>query len=381
MRTSLDIQDVPPSSWTRVDSDEVRFVERCSDQTDGVVISVRLDVPPAEGSVEAAAGLTGSELKHAAQQAGVRYLIDLETWRLLYVDPADRDSRDLRTPTGRSVALPLTAQALSAPDDDALPRLVRASIAAQAGAEAIFAPDFPFTSVDDPFLRINLRAIELTFERVRGRPVAARINVPRVALENGALRLAVERYCAVLGPSAIVLLTVGELRDLPVSTQARFFEIVRTFKEAGLHLLVDRAGDLTVPAVAAGAAGAVLGNRYFRTAQDPTTLDPKHRRGVSLMYFSGRAGQRVPLKKAREQRARGSKVLPACPDMKCTALRHDAGSLAVRFHNAHALRRELWRVHEMGLEQMIRIWRGASLKHQREWAQAFDETNAASEEA
>ena len=90
------------AAWTRVEVNERRFVEACADHTDGVVIAHRFDTPPLPGSPDAALGKTGSELKTAALRSRVPFLVELETWRLPYLQDHDDDSfgRDARTAVG-----------------------------------------------------------------------------------------------------------------------------------------------------------------------------------------------------------------------------------------------------------------------------------------
>lgn len=378
MTARRDTRGELPTCWTRVERSEVSFVEGAIGQTEGIVLGARLDVPPRPGSARDKAGLTGSELKQAAQRAGVPYLIDPETWRLRHVDPDDKTSPDLRTRCAHSVPLPVRAKDLA--NDDALLALVRATVQMQAGAEVVFAPYFAFNRLDDPFLEINLRALRLTHKMVRGRPVGAWIYVGREVTANGVLRFAIERYKEALAPGATVLLTVGGLYDAELSAQIPYYRAIKAFRRAGLDVVLDRPGDLSLPGVAAGASGVSIGNRVFRFAHDPDTLDPMRRRGVRLAYFSGRPGRRIPLKKAMEQRRNGSRVVRACSTEGCTALQ-TGDALAVRLHNAHELRKALRRIHERGVDHQIWAWSIGRLKHQRVWAQALKEANAASAEA
>src|SRR6202035_551066 len=150
-----------PKAWPRLEFNEHRFVAEATDHTDGVVISLRFE----------------SQLKPATLTSRIPFLIDLETWRLPFISGRADETfkRDTATVVAQAVPIPITAEDLG--DDESMQQLVRAGMTAQVGAEITFAPDFQFRSLEDPWLAINLRAVEMTRALAGTRPIGAWIHV------------------------------------------------------------------------------------------------------------------------------------------------------------------------------------------------------------
>lgn len=373
----------PPTCWTRPEVSDHRFVESCGDHTDGVVIPLRFDTPLPEGSGRnLPSRRTGTELKAAALAARVPFLIDLEAWRLPYLTgPHDASfGRDAQTVVARAVPLPLDPSGLASESD--AQRLVRAAISAQAGAALTFAPDFQFASLDDPWLAVNLRCLRLTRALVGDRPVGAWIHVTLDTMLSGVLPFVAERYQDALPAGAIVALTVSDLRaeDLAPTALAMYFQALRAFHEHGLRVLVDRASEISIPAVGLYATGCILGTRLYRAAPASPRYDSPRNPRVLLRYLVGVQGRRVRRSDARARHGRGT--LPSCAYPECDAV--NAGendNIELRFHNAHELRMAIQRARTLGAVHLISEWRDAPLRHLRCWAQALELANARSEEA
>jgi hypothetical protein len=368
-----------PECWTRVELSEHRFVEVAAEHTDGVVIPARFDAAPSAGGPQN--GAAGS-LKNAALASRLPYLIDLETWRLPYIeDLADETfKRDLRTLTAQALPLPMKPQHLA--DDTALQPLVRAAITAQVGAHITFAPDFQIASLTDPALEVNLRALAMTGGLVPGGAVGAWIHVTLETMLSGLLPHLAARYASLLAPGATVVLTVSSMQPgLSSEEFATYFLALMAFESVGLHVVVDRAGEASIAAVASFAQGCILGNRIYRTAPPSPHFTSEFNPRVRLRYYVGSQGRRVPREKARERHARGR--LPDCAHKGCDAVRFPGknGNLRARQHSAHELRNTIRRARRIGLSGQLAEWDTAKLKELRLWAQGIVLASALREEA
>jgi hypothetical protein len=354
----------PPESWTRIEHNEREFIRSCRDHTDGVVVAARF-----------------ASLATDALHAEVPFLIDLETYRLPFLNGPEDESfgRDAKTTLARSVPIPVTSSALE--QDLVLERLVSASIALQTGARMTFAPDFMFESLDDPLLTANLRSIALAQRLQRRQQVAAWIHVTLDTMTTGTLEYAAERYVAALPRGSTVVLTVSDLQaGLGVTELEMYFSALAAFDSAGLRVIVDRASMVSVAAVATYAGGCMLGTRLYRTAPASPAWTSELNPRIPLGYFDGRNGRRLSLRVARERCARGT--LTACAQRGgCNALNSKVRPLDIRLHNAHDVRNACVRARELGAPALVRLWRRGKLKHLRTWAQALDRASARREQA
>ncbi len=372
----------PPECWTRLEVSEHRFVEEGAEHTDGVVIALRFDTPSSRALADPPGAVVDSQLKSAALAARMPFLIDLETWRLPYL--SDREDkafkRDAATIMAQAVPLPLTAEALG--DDESLLQLVRAGIIAQVGAEVTFAPDFQFQSLRDPWLEVNLRAVAMTRALAGARPIGAWVHVTLETMLSGVLPFLAARYAALLPAGSRVVLTVSDLQPtLTPEELAVYLGALASFEGAGLAVIVDRAGDASIPAVATFADGCILGTRIYRTAPPTPHFTSDFNPRVRLSYFVGAQGRRVRRDLARARHAAGR--LPDCAHPGCEVVRSTGmkENIRLRLHSAHELRYAIQRARRLGLSALLAEWRDAKLKHLRCWAQAIELVSANREEA
>ena len=353
----------PPVCWTRVERNERRFIRKCADHTDGVVIGARF------------LGLVAEALS-----ARVPHIVDLETHRLPFLCGADDHSfgRDATTPLGREVVLPMRPEHFA--NEAAAEPLVRAAIGVQATAAATFAPDFAFDALDSRWLEVNLRCLRMTRELTRDRPVAAWIHVTLETAMSGIMPFVAKRYSSVLPAGSTVALTVYlPQRLLDIDEQTGYFRAVAALADAGFEVLVDRAGDLAIPAVATFAAGCMLGTRLYRTAPQSPRWSSEINPRIPLTWSDARRGRRLSLRMAGERQ--GRRTLPPCQE-RCKPVAPDArDKLAGRLHNAHDVRNEVRRCRQLGLGQALLVWRNSRYKKLRGWAQALDRAMAESAEA
>lgn len=326
-------------------------------------------------------GAKCQQLKAAALAKRIQLLIDLETWRLPFLDN-DQDKSfgsDVETAIAQVVPLPLTSEKLR--DDPALQPLVRAAITAQVGAADTFAPDFQIESLDSEWLEVNLRSLRMTRALAGGREVSAWIHTTLEAVGAGILPHLAEIYARELPAGSTVVLTVSELRtdEIPSRLVASYLSGVHAFRSHGLSVVVDRASELSIPAAAVGAAGCLLGTRAYRVAAS-SPRPQKHFSSPRLKYFVGSQARLVKRDDARKRFAKGK--LPPCANPHCQAIQAgESEPVKVRLHNAHEQRDAVRRASECGLSALIDEWKDAPLKHLREWAEALQEFNSMRKEA
>jgi hypothetical protein len=376
------VPDGQPTSWTRVEFNEERFVETCADDTDGVVLAQRFDTPHRLDSREARRGKTGSELKNAALRARIPFLLDIETWRLPYLSDREDESfgRDVHTMTAQAVPIPLTSESLA--DEATTHSLVRAAVSAQVGAARTFAPYFQFTSLDDPWLEVNLRCLVLTRGLLGDLAVAAWIYVSRDTMLSGVLPYVASRYAAVLPAGATVVLTVSDMQpDLDADQLASYFHALGAFARAGIPVIVDRCGEAAIPAVAAFAVGSMLGTRLYRTAPSSPQFTNEFNPRIPLRFFERRKGRLISREKALKWHKSGRLVRCAHPGCRAASTTRRKDNILVRLHNAHNIRYELRRTRRLGAPQLVWSWTNSRLKVHQLWAQALKLASARSEEA
>jgi hypothetical protein len=162
---------------------------------------------------------------------------------------------------------------------------------------------------------------------------------------------------------------------------ATYLHALSAFEAVGLRVLVDRAGDASIPAVATHASGCMLGTRIYRTAAPTPHFESDFNPKVRLAYYVGSQGRRVRRDVARARHAAGR--LPDCQHTGCNAVNAEGkkANLLLRLHSAHELRDAVVHARRVGLPALLTEWREAKLQHLRYWAQAIEEVNARSEEA
>lgn len=361
-----------PLFLTRLEHNEHKFIERCDRDTDGVVINLRFDSPPKHG-----------RLKRAAIEKRLPFVVDIETWRLAFLSGPEDESfgSDIHTPLAAVVPLPLRPDALES--QIALETLVRAAVRVQAGALYTFAPYFQISSLDDPWLEVNLRAIRELRRIAPREPIAAWVYVGFEAMVGGAVPYLVDRYRQALPAGSTVVLTVGDMRAGERTSEeiATYLGAIDSFRANGMHVIADRASEISPVAIAAGAAGCMLGNRIYRTAPSSPIWEALYNPAIKLRYFDGERVRKVDrdIAKARgEQNRLGCLYAP----QDCDAINADKRrNIEVRLHASHEMRDVLRRAERLGAAGLRRLWGEASLKQLREFAQALALVEARSQEA
>jgi hypothetical protein len=361
-----------PLFLTRLEHNEHKFIERCDGDTDGVVINLRFDSPPKHGG-----------LKRAAIEKRLPFVIDIETWRLTFLSGPEDESfgSDADTPLAAAVPLPLKPDALDS--QSALEALVRVAVQVQAGALYTFAPYFQVDSLESPWLEVNLRAIRETRRVAPRAPLAAWVNVDLEATLEGIVPYLAERYRRELPPGSVVVLTVSDIRagERTPDEIATYLNAIGSFRATGLHVIADRASEISVAAVASGAAGGMLGNRIYRTAPASPIWENRFNPAIRLRYFDGERVEKVDREKARARAGKGNLSCRYAPK-DCDAINADKRrNIEVRLHASHEMRDTLRRAEQLGAVALQRLWREASLKQLREFAQALALAEARSQEA
>jgi hypothetical protein len=361
-----------PLHLTRLEHNEHKFIERCDGDTDGVVINLRFDSSPKHG-----------RLKREAIAKRLPFVIDLETWRLPFLAGREDESfgSDVNTPLAAAVPLPLDPAALA--DSDALGGFVRRAVQVQVGSLYTFAPYFQVSSANDPWLKVNLRAIA-ELQRIAPRePIAAWVYVGFQAMNEGLVPYLAERYGHVLPRGSTVVLTVSDIRTgerTPVVI-ANYLGAIGAFRAAGLHVIADRASEFSVLAVPAGAGGCMLGNRIYRTAPASPIWNNPFNPAIKLRYFDGERVRKVDRATAKARGRKGKLACRYAPN-SCEAI--NAGrkrNILVRLHAAHEMRDTIRQAEQLGTASLEQLWRDAPLKQLREFAQALALVEARSQEA
>jgi hypothetical protein len=310
-------------------------------------------------------------------------VIDIETWRLPFLSgPGDESfGSDIDTPLAATVPLPLRPEALKS--QAALETLVRAAVQAQAGALYTFAPYFQVASLDDPWLQVNLRAIRELRRIAPREPLAAWIYVDFQTMMGGVVPYLAEFYRRELPEGSVVVLTVSDIRagERTPEEIATFLRAIESLRENGLRPIADRASEISVVAVARGAAGCMLGNRIYRTAPASPVWENRFNPAIRLRYFDGERVEKVDREKARVRGQKGNLHCRYAPG-DCDAINADKRrNIEVRLHASHEMRDTLRRAEQLGAVALQRLWRDASLKQLREFAQALALAEARSQEA
>jgi len=359
-----------PVCLTRLEVNEHRFVAETDGDTDGVVIAHRFDTPPKHG-----------RLKREALKARMPFLIDIESWRLPYLaDEGDRSfGSDVDTAIAGSVSLPMSFESLL--DGSRSEPLVRTAAVAQSGALITFAPDFQFLTIDDPAFQVNRACLRQLQELVPRETIGAWIHVSLDTMLSGVLSTVAEIYRSDLPAGTILALTVSDIRPTqPPEVLAAYFSALEAFELAGFRVLVDRANDVSVPAVGAFASGCMLGNRIYRSAPASPIFENDYNPKIRLKYFDGERARMVQRDLAQRRFERG--VLD-CKRSRCAAATATSRKrlYELRFHAAHGVRDAIRDAQELGAQGLRRRWRNAEQMHLRGFAQALEITEARRKEA
>ncbi len=309
------------------------------------------------------------------------FLIDIEAWRLPFLRNSEDRSfgSDVDTAIARSVPLPLSPEFLL--DRGRSEPLVRTAAVAQSGAETIFAPDFKFLTIDDPAFQVNRACLRQLRELAPRASLGAWIHVSLDTMLSGILPVVAEIYRRDLPAGTILALTVSDIQPtLSPEALATYFAALDAFESVGFRVIVDRASEVSVPAVAAFASGCILGNRIYRSAPVSPIFTNSYNPKIRLKYFDGERVRMVPRELARKRHERG--VLD-CKRSKCDAAKATSRDrlYELRFHAAHGLRDAVRDAREVGASGLRQRWRDAKQKHLRGLAQALEIAEARRKEA
>lgn len=198
---------------------------------------------------------------------------------------------------------------------------------------------------------------------------------------SGILPVVAEIYRRDLPAGTILALTVSDIQPtLPPEALATYFAALEAFESLGFKVIVDRASDVSIPAVGAFVSGCILGNRIYRSAPASPIFTNSYNPKIRLKYFDGERVRMVPRELARERFERG--VLD-CKRSNCDATTATRRSrlYELRFHAAHGLRDAVRDARDLGAKGLRRKWRDAKQKHLRSLAQALEMAEARREEA
>lgn len=366
-----------PRHYVRLGHDEVPSIIGLAAHAAGVVIGAKFDAShwrdeSSEQLVIPGTPARGFELRYEVERLGLRYLFDLESWRLPELQShEDRDlGRTARTLIASAIDLPLTIK--SASEAVTFDALLGAALESQVGAALTFAPYFTIRSLDDPWLTVNLRALRATMDLVPDGEVAAWIRVGRQLAVSGTAELLAYRYAAILSPrSSTVVLTVTDMGRMMrrVDVLAGYLRLVHAFADAGLSVIVDGVGEFSPVPIAMGAAGSIAGTRAYRTAPLRARHDGTPRNKAKLKYVVPERFQRLDLSDARRRTASGN--LPRCPHDHCRALLCDGDNSDLRHHNAHLLADAAAKAQSLGPLGLARWLSRHALAEPTAWAQAL----------
>jgi hypothetical protein len=283
---------------------------------------------------------------------------------------------------GAAKAIPLPLRPTTLADETRRQLFVRASIADQAHAAVPAAPYFSFSTLQDPWLNINLACIRTLVELRGALPVVAFVRCSLAGLANGTLQLAAARYASALPAGSLVFVGVGGLRpdECDSVLLTKYLLAVQAFALAGLAPIADRVGDFGPAAIAFGARGCARGTRIYRHAPPKATFSSEINPKMRLKWLAPGTAQRLPVSRASARQIRGS--MSACPESElCVPLRANVENIAIRLHDAHLHRHELLLASVRGAAGVSSDWRGRRLKRLHRWAQAVDDAAALSAEA
>jgi len=361
----------------RPDGQDERFLRGYLPAGDfhAAILAGRLLAPHPVGSLERDRGARGDELLWALEDTATPWLGDPDTPHLAHCAQDELPAKRLGLmPHAELYELPWTLDLLG--DDDTLQTIVRNTVAAYHRSFAASAVYFEASSPDDPFVRINLRAIAETRRAAAGRPVCAFVQMPMEALLDGTLARMAPSY-AEAGARIAVLRVVGFHAEGCTMEQARaYVDCVRTWRACGLAPVADCTGRFGAALVAAGAWGFSAGARFYRRVTGPGTpaFDGTRRARSVHLEVSGE------WRSLTATQARRRRKLPECEKEDCDPLAADGQPARLKAHCVHEFVRLARSAAMLGEGQIATQMERAPGRQSSVWASALSARRAAQEQ-
>ncbi len=347
----------------RPEVNEANFVRQHGSHVHGAVLLGRhlvrrADDPPA------------TDLGRAAREIGANHLHDPDTAILAWHEGVGdkRFGRVAEMAAARLVDLPLLPGAFA--DDSVLEEFVRATLSTQISVSHPAPPYFRFSSFDDPWLGLSLRAAALARRLSGQRRLAVFVSTDLAGLESGTLAASAGRYQQLLPEGALVFLSVAGLDSLYAepAALAAYLAAARAFAAARFEVIADRVGRFGAAVVAAGAAGYCAGTRVYR--HTPPSPDWKNERSVKALmhYEAARRGDRIRRQDVVRRLRR--KSIPACPVPNCPV--GDPVTVKdLRWHSIHLQQLEASEAADLGLAGWAELLAASPRNYVRGWSEAL----------
>jgi hypothetical protein len=316
----------------RPDGQDERFLRGYLPEGDfgAAILAGRLLAPHPVGSIERDRGARGDELLWTLEDASTPWIGDPDTPHLAHCTRAELPAKRLGLMAHAELyELPWTQDLLA--DDDALQAIVRNALAAYHRSFAASAVYFEASATDDPFMKINLRAVAETKASSGGRPVCAFVQMPLEALMDGTMANMSARY-AHAGARIAVLRVVGFHAEECTAEQGRaYIDCVRAWRACGILPIADCTGRFGAALVAAGGWGFSAGARFYRRVIGPGTLpfDGFRRARTVHLEISGEWRSMTAAQARRRRR------LPRCDKEDCDPLATDNQPTRLKAHCVH----------------------------------------------
>jgi hypothetical protein len=321
-----------------------------------------------------------TDLARAARDVGCPHIHDPDTAILAWHQGAEEErfGRSGEMGSARLVDLPLRPEALA--DDARLEQFVRVTLSSQVGVSHPAPPYFRFSGLDDPWLRLSLRAAAVARRLNGSRPLAVFVSTDLDGLASGALTAAAPLYANVLPDGALVLLSVAGLHSLEAEPEllAAYLLAARAFAAAGFQVVADRVGRFGAAVVAAGAAGYCAGTRVYRHTPPSPDWQNEHSIKVFMHYEAPVRGDRIPREDVARRRSLGS--IPACPVPECP-VDERVRVKDMRWHSIHLQQLEVGEAADLGLEGWAGRLAASPRNYVRGWAEALRLSAQASQAA
>ncbi len=313
---------------------------------DAAILRGRHLAPHAPGSKFANSDPTGRRLADVLLDSGGPYVVDPDTPVLTAaVRGAERIAA---MPHAQVLPLPLSRLSFASSSDRQA--FVVAAVRAQAGAQLVVAPYFPFESQGDGWHRLNLQLIADTVAIAGGRPVATFVQVRRSVLERGEVAASAPAY-ADAGVEIMFLRIQAFYPDSADPAAVRAYrEAIDAFAAADVPAVADGVGRFGLVLTAAGAAGFSCGGRDHKFVAEEVIYDAEEMPSDPQLYEV--PARWFALRAAQARRAAAAGLLPACPEPGCAALASGTGASDLKEHMIHLFTRDVRAMSAAGASQV-----------------------------